>query len=547
MLIRNTTVNNIFLSFLTVIFLSAPFFQLHCSWTALIAFLPYLILMNNILKSDKKSKARIFFAYSLLIFSSWNIITTWWVSLATVVGAVAAIVFYTLFMSLTMLISFHIAKRNHIVIAYISFIVNWLSFEYILMNSQLPWPWLVLGNSFANSVEIIQWYEFVGHLGGSFWILLVNILCFEVIRTIVNKKGRKQIILTSSFLVFFVIAPITYSLVRYNSYTDKGYDVDVVVVQPNIDPYHEKFDGLSIKEQIDIILNVAEKNADNKVDYFIAPETAIPNYMWENDFNGEKSIKLFRNFMQKYPQAEFITGASTRTFYSNGIGKTETSRRIGDSEDFYDVHNTSLQIDTSMSISTYHKSKLVPGAESMPFPHLLQYLQDLLFDLGGMVGTNAGQEEREVFKNINNDTKVAVPICYESVFGEFVGEFSANGANFIAIITNDGWWGNTPGYVQHNSFARIRAIESRKSIARSANTGISSFINQRGDVISYLGWEKRDALRSKIKANDTVTFYAKNGDFIAKFSIIIAAGIILFTIISTIIMAKKKKKLKGKK
>src|SRR5574344_1903263 len=73
--------------------------------------------VNNILKSEKKYKARIFFAYSLLIFASWNIVTTWWVSLATVVGAVAAIVCYTLFMSLTMLISFHIAQRNHIVIA----------------------------------------------------------------------------------------------------------------------------------------------------------------------------------------------------------------------------------------------------------------------------------------------------------------------------------------------------------------------------------------------------------------------------------------------
>lgn len=545
MIIKNNISNNLILSILTVAFLSIPFFQFFCGWIILFAFVPYLILMNNILLSNEKRKAGKFFGYSFFIFLLWNTITTWWVSLATIAGGLAAIILYSLFMATTMLISFHIAKRNSLIITYISFVANWISYEYIFMNSDINWPWLILGNAFANNVELIQWYEFIGHIGGTLWIFIINIAIFELLKKITYKVTKKQIIYNSLLISIFFLVPVTYSLIRYYTYQDEGYEVDVVVIQPNIDPYGEKFDNLSIDKQIAVILKLAESKADVNVDYFIAPETAIPNYMWEHEFNEEPSVEYFRQFIAKYPQAEFIIGANTRTYYPFGIDKTTTARRFSKNEDYYDIHNTSLQIDTSKLIETYHKSKLVPGAEIMPFPKVLSFLQDIFFDLGGMTGTNAGQENREVFKNIHNNTKVAVPICYESVFGDFMRKFSNNGANFIAIITNDGWWGDTPGYKQHSSFARLRAIEARKSIARSANTGISSFIDQRGDVLSKLDWDREDALRLKIKVNDKITFYAKNGDFIAKIALIISPIIIIFTIFLSIMRKLKQRKSKS--
>jgi apolipoprotein N-acyltransferase len=108
----------------------------------------------------------------------------------------------------------------------------------------------------------------------------------------------------------------------------------------------------------------------------------------------------------------------------------------------------------------------------------------------------------------------------------------------IFIITNDGWWKNTPGYHQHLSFARLRAIETRRSIARSANTGISCFINQRGDVLQPTGWWVEAAIKGSINANDEITFYVKFGDYIARISLLIS-GLLVLQLVSGWVMKKK--------
>ena len=122
---------------------------------------------------------------------------------------------------------------------------------------------------------------------------------------------------------------------------------------------------------------------------------------------------------------------------------------------------------------------------------------------------------------------MAPVICYESIFGEYVTGYVQKGAELIFIITNDGWWKNTPGYKQHMSFARLRAIETRRSIARSANTGISCFINQRGDVSQPTGWWVDAAIKGTINANDEITFYVKYGDYIARISLFVSALLLL--------------------
>ena len=130
---------------------------------------------------------------------------------------------------------------------------------------------------------------------------------------------------------------------------------------------------------------------------------------------------------------------------------------------------------------------------------------------------------------------VAPVICYESVFGEYVTDYVKKGANFIGIITNDSWWGDTPGYQQHWSFARLRAIETRRSVARSANTGTSGFINQRGDELQKSEYLTLDCLRQKIKCNEKITFYVKYGDVIGKIGLGLAIMILLNLIVRKLI------------
>jgi apolipoprotein N-acyltransferase len=158
---------------------------------------------------------------------------------------------------------------------------------------------------------------------------------------------------------------------------------------------------------------------------------------------------------------------------------------------------------------------------------------------GGASGTLGIEDRARSLKTKKHS--FAPLICYESIYGEFNAEQCRQGADFIAVITNDGWWEDTPGYKQHMSFCRIRAIENRRSVARSANTGISCFINQRGDVIQQTKWWEPAALRSNINKNKHLTFYTKRGDVLGRTSFIATVLLIGLWIFKSLRGRKAKK------
>jgi apolipoprotein N-acyltransferase len=180
----------------------------------------------------------------------------------------------------------------------------------------------------------------------------------------------------------------------------------------------------------------------------------------------------------------------------------------------------------------------VNGVEKIPFMKYLGFLREIFIDLGGASGSLGSQDEASVFVS-HDGTKIAPVICYESVFGEYLTSYIKKGAGLIFIITNDGWWKNTPGYKQHISFARLRAIETRRSIARSANTGISCFINQRGDIIQPTAWWTATAIKGQLNVNDEMSFYVKYGDFIARISLFISIMLVLYLISVGLLKDKK--------
>jgi len=140
------------------------------------------------------------------------------------------------------------------------------------------------------------------------------------------------------------------------------------------------------------------------------------------------------------------------------------------------------------------------------------------------------QEDREVLW-LNKNTGTAPIICYESVYGEYVTGYVDNGAKFLSIITNDAWWGDTEGHRQHLSYAKLRAVENRRFVARSANTGISAIINSRGDIVKSLGYEKRGAIVGQVGIQNEKTFYVKYGDYIPRIAQFLALFIFLFSVV----------------
>jgi apolipoprotein N-acyltransferase len=152
-----------------------------------------------------------------------------------------------------------------------------------------------------------------------------------------------------------------------------------------------------------------------------------------------------------------------------------------------------------------------------------------MIDLGGTVMSRATQPERVAMK-LDSGVKVGPVICYESVYGAFVTEYVREGAQFLAVMTNDAWWGNTPGHKQLLSYTRLRAIETRRPIARSANTGISAFINPFGEIEQTLDYEIQGSLEAEVKPQNKLTYYVRSGDFIARLALGISGFLFLFAI-----------------
>lgn len=511
-----------------------------CGWTCygftpllFLAFVPLLIVEYRILTNRSEYSSWAMFKYVYLSVFIWNIITTWWIWNSTQIGGIMAILLNSFFMSFVFMLCHFVnrtMKRNSSVWI---LIFGWIAFEYMHLNWEISWPFLNLGNGLATSIKYIQWYEFTGALGGSLWILTVNILLFTLIRRLylddksaVNRK--RYILITSTALAVTVIVPIVISLSIYNNYKLKEGGVEVLLLQPNNDPYSDQYEKSSTQVTSEL-LKLANEKITDKTQVIVAPESVLQDNIWENNINEYNSILTIRNYLKQQPQCSFVIGASTFKAFTPGEPLSTTARKSEYEDLWYDAYNAGLLIDTSTHVQLIHKSKLVIGPETMVFQSLLRPIQENIFDLGGVVGSLATDKERRAF-TINDDFKAGVCICYESIYGEFVTEFVNKGAEVIFVITNDGWWGDTQGHKQLVTFAGMRAIETRRDIARAANTGISCFVNQLGEQrLTSKYWEQA-VLKSNVSLNDEITFYVKYGDYLGRLSSFIFIAMIIISV-----------------
>lgn len=446
-------------------------------------------------------------------FFIFNFLTTYWVYNASGAGAIVAWVCNSMFMALVWNSFSWLMRKRDARTAYWGLILLWTGFEFGHMRWDLSWPWLSLGNAFANFPEWVQWYEITGVPGGTLWILLCNLLFFFALEQFGNKAlFRRKSILAATVLLL----PIFLSYIRYSTYKESDIQADMVVVQPNIDPWNEKF-NTSQTAQLYRLVNLGLAEADPRTDYIICPETALPRGVWAHEQDTCSEIRIIRETLEALPKTRFITGLTYLEKFGPDAADVPREATRNKNGSYTLDYNSAMQIDHSSRIQVYHKSKLVPGPEMMPFAEVLEPFQQYLFSsLGGYIGNMGRQKERGVFTTDNPDLVAAPVICYESVYGDYVTDYIKKGATFIAIVTNDGWWGDTPGYRQHFAYARLRAIETRRSVARSANTGYSGFINERGDVLQRSAWWEEGALRQSISINKTHTFYVRNGDLIGR-------------------------------
>lgn len=498
----------------------------------LIAFVP-LLWVEDYIATDKEKRFGRFagFFYSYIPFLIWNILTTYWVWNSTPV-AVLAFTLNALFMAFAFQLFHYTHKKLYKGIAgYFLLPIFWIAFEYAHLNWDGSWPWLTLGNGFASMPALVQWYQFTGVFGGALWIFVCNVFALKLFKAI-RSNEKKLIIRQSVSLSLIILVPIGISLIMYFSYAepDSAKPVEVVVVQPNVDPYNEQF-NLPPSEITKQLLILAYQKTTNNTEFIITPESALQGTIYEDEFDESINLHLIKRFVEIHPQISFIAGLSTRRTLPTGVetpAMREDKRRPGT---FYEYCNAAMLIDSTEDFQLLHKSKLTPGVECMPLQKQLPFIKKLALDFGGTVGSLGTDNERKVFQSKTTETKVGTVICYESVYGEYVGKYVRNGAELIFVITNDGWWKDTPGYRQHFQYARLRAIENRKWIARSANTGTSGIISPRGDIIQKTNYWEKDVLNETLLANNKITFYAQYGDYLGRVALVSSGFLFLLAIV----------------
>lgn len=528
----------IFLSLISALLLSISWPTYGIPFFIFFAFVPLLLMEQEISKFSKiNKKGWAVFGLTYLAFFIWNVVTTGWLYHAknpdgnnSLLAVAIPVIVNSLLMSLVFQLYYWYKKVRGTYFGLVFFVAIWLSFERFHLNWEFTWPWLNLGNAFSEYPQLIQWYDTIGATGGSFWILLINVFAFYTLRIWQAGRIRKDLVKNISILVVIIVLPLLISIYKYNSYQEKPIgEVTTLLLQPKLDPYTEKYskDSLQILGEL---LNLAEENSKTKVDFFIAPETAFPGNgsLSENGFNKSTSIAIAKEFLGKHPQSIFLTGASTHKFLFDEADTEDYSTEIQEGV-WVNSYNSALQIIPNQEVEVYHKAKLVPGVEIFPYIRYLKpILGDAMLDFGGANSSLGIDKERKVFSNTFNKAKMAPIICYESIYGEYVTDYVKNGANLLAIMTNDSWWDNTEGHKQLLSYARLRAIETRREIVRAANSGISAHINARGDILEDTFYDDKTALLVKANLLEEKSIYTKIGDLISRIAIFVLGFLIIY-------------------
>lgn len=537
---------------LFAVLMSLPFLVPHCGFISLFGIVP-LLCMERI---ASMSGVRRVWVYHYSAFVLWNAFSTFWVCNATVGGGIFAVLANALQMSLIFGVFRLSRKRFSGVLPYIFLMTLWIAWERAYFDADISWPWLVLGNSFARSIGSVQWYEYTGALGGSLWIWACNLTLFALMVSLSDGSWqRSNIKARAAAAVWTVIVfagPFVWSSVIWHGYDEKSDPLEVCVFQPNIDPYN-KFQALTQQQQNSIILEQMEgacplpaqasqrdsllSSGRRKPLLLLAPETFTGNVV-VGDYSSSVTWRRFVSFLKERPGTNMIFGASAYSIFSSEDRPSHTARQMRDGR-WLESHNSALMVDGTGRTEIFHKNKLVVAVEKTPYPAVFCRIDDWL---GGVMGRCVGQDSISVMHCVAPEDTVTVgcAICYESVYGEYYTGYVRKGAEVMTIITNDAWWGNTPGYRQHLSYASLRAIETRRSIARCANTGISCFIDQRGGIHDASPWWQKAVLHGNVNRNDEITFFVAHGDITGRVCTFVA-GLLALALLANILAVSRRK------
>jgi apolipoprotein N-acyltransferase len=473
-------------------------------------------------------------------FFVWNALTCYWISLTALsvgederipafVAGVLAVVVNALLMTLPVVTYVFVRKRLNtpkLFLKYLIFIPFWVGFEFLHFRWDLTWSWLTLGHAFTYYPFYLQYLEFTGVLGTSVHTLVATAMLAGAVEAgaTEQKISFKVVGLGVAWLIFpLALYPV---LSRPGRFEPVG-QINVRVVQPNVDPYN-KFAVLSPDEQMRRFAELIRRPGVDTVDLAVLPETAVPVGLMAHDLKNTVYLGEIRDLVRQYPRLNVLTGAIIYRIYREGEKTTASTKTLFDGTDTvrYESYNAALMPESDDRY--YVKSKLVPFTERTPFLEYARVLEAFNLTMGGHFG-GFGLPDSLIVLRTRRGVGVAPLICYESEFGQTSAEIVRKGAQLLCVITNDGWFGESSGHIQHAHLASLRCIETRRDLARSANTGISLFGDLNGAYYpERLGWWKQGTIDRKLNLYAHTTFFMRYGDWPGRWAVMTAFALVVF-------------------
>jgi apolipoprotein N-acyltransferase len=342
-------------------------------------------------------------------------------------------------------------------------------------------------------------------------------------------NGLNSIVLSGFGVLMLLLVPIFGSYLLSQEVEERGETITIALIQPNLDPYTEKFDPQNHARHVAEFFKTADALVDGDTQYLLGPETLILEQIDEKNPSDSIYYRDLLAFREKYPKLNILLGIHSYQKLDNKV-LPPGSRFNREKNFYYEPFNTALFLPAGAASvpQFYHKTKLVPLFERMPFVQYLGFLGKYSLELGGYTGTYSPRQESTTFVLPDEGIHILPIVCFESIFGPYCARNLPKEKGFICMITNDGWWKNTPGYQYHFNFSTLRAIENRRNFVRVANTGISAIIDAKGKVVSRTPWWEKTTLKGEIHLHRGQSFFARHGDYLGQLSLILSGFMGLF-------------------
>jgi len=396
----------------------------------------------------------------------------------------------------------------------------WTGMEFCRAHFFSGIPWSFLGHSQYPWLYLIQISDVTGVYGISFLIVLTNISIYFAFSNITERKNAAVILFLPLFLTIVTLTYGSFRLTQFSSpevviKTNIQAEKDsasglksIAVIQISVSQ-EEKWDKEKWQDILSTLLELSESALKEGADLVVWPETTVPFYLEQQIPDPVK--QLFRKY-----QATLFTGGPR---YSGSPGH-------------YTFHNSAYQINDGRIVNIYNKIHLLPFGEYFP----LGFIDVLKLRYSAPRQYSSGNNSL-VF---NDQTgRFGALICFEVLFPELTRNMVAQGADFIVNLSNDAWFGRTSEHYQHFTMSVFRAVECRRPLVRSSNTGISGFIDTTGRIVSQIEPFKQGYLNYTPVFSEELTFYCRHGDLFAKLCICI---LLVLSCIQGIRLAKSHQK-----